>query len=680
MSLSFSMEQFGDLLNYSTPTGTTSRYDFVLRSGVAATVEITINFNTIYSGSIDVTGVTGATIVSQTINQVVLSVALVPGDTPVSITANGQLFEPGNNPPIISMAAITLTGSMIQTGLSTVGVSNAAKVKSPQYGASAICLLGTLGTFAKTVFALSDPNVKGVWIAQTLPVPGMNVFLDQDMPPYVGAFSTDEYGTSEYGYALTAVSETLKALGSYFLDNPPTTQADNSSPVRVSSMRQQAILLNGDEIELVMGIPGYPDGYPFVLGPKYNLISESCQPQAAQWLLRRDTDFVPFDFGFNNTSTGYYTVQLATADPSNTRLSVNYYNSPVYSTVKSLKIRLVAAGSTKVGWKDGQFQYGDDLATMLKIYVNPNGSFPLTSCDFVTTNNEVTIDGTRSSDGGMHYLAALKAAGGINIAVQNLSGADVEYDLILEVDCAQNLQRQYFPGGSSSSPRTMECFSYVIDGTPPSTAGRIYCQKPVPQSGYCIFKVRATRMPVQNSAGISVTPSSGDEINVMLGQNLLQQDNTLSFAPFIQDIISPGAGDTGTGAGDTDMGAGGSGQPAMITIPADARDSGDVDVFIPVLAGNELVWQCDDDVIVEAWANWQPIFFSALYGLYRPNGDGGYIPAFDATAFQYCLAFSNWFSTSASNYSIEGTSDQTRVQFPPSIEIYNDLEACLGLI
>ena len=122
------------------------------------------------------------------------------------------------------------------------------------------------------------------------------------------------------------------------------------------------------------------------------------------------------------------------------------------------------------------------------------------------------------------------------------------------------------------------------------------------------------------------------------------------------------------------MGAGGSGQPAMITIPANARDTGDMDVFIPVLAGNELVWQCDDDVIVEAWANWQPIFFSSQYGTTSPYS------AFVATAFQYCLEFANRFDLRISNYPVFSEASRAKVQFPPSIEIYKDLEACLSLI
>jgi hypothetical protein len=547
---------------------------------------------------------------------------------------------------------------------------------------------------------LSDPTVKGVWIANTLPVPGQNVFLDQDMPPYVGASELNFNGPEE----TIAVSGTLYYLNDY-LDNPPTGQPNNSEPRFESSMRQQA---RGPQDGFSYDIPFWDDTetYPYGGGataangdlyyslqngnlnhpltdaswwsflvpasensrsPKYNLINQSCQPQAAQWLVRRDTDFVPFTLGFNTDDyESVWSVQTAVADPTNTGTHLNLYNIFVAGTATAVRIRLMAPGTAEKGWQDGELQYGDDLATNLKILVRAS-DFPTKSIyDFATTNNEVTVDGTNRSDGGRGYLARIKAIG-FNFSVQNLTGANVDYDLVMEIDYAQNPQRQYFPPYG-------ECFSYVIDGTPSSGYPPGTDVKPIPQSGYCIFKVRATRLPVQNSAGISVTPASGDEINILLGQNILQPDGTLSFSPFMNLNAGPGAGDdTGPGAGDTGTGVGGSGTPATLTIPATGRDTGDVDVFIPVLAGNELVWQSDDDVIMEAWANWQPIFFSTPYGTGSPT--------FNATAFQYCLAFANQFDPYFSNFPGYGPgSPMPTVQFPPSVEIFDDLEACLNLI
>jgi hypothetical protein len=632
-------------------------------------------------------------------------VALVVGDNDVSMEIHGTWAD-FSTP--VSMDTLTINGSTLESGQIAISSDAVSKIKSPQYGGAWLIIMGSSGNgnpygqFATTTFILSEPTVPGVWVANTLPVHGQNVFLDQDMPPYVGAYEQNFTGSG----AKIAVSGTLYYLND-FLDNPPTGQPNNSEPRFESSMRQQA---RGPQDGFSYDIPFWDDTetYPYGGGataangdlyyslqngnlnhpltdaswwsflvpasensrsPKYNLINQSCQPQAAQWLVRRDTDFIPFSYGFNDwESQGTYSSQLAVHDPGNTGTHLNLNIVSVGAGATAVRIRLVAAGTAEKGWQDGVLQYGDDLATNLKILVRQDDYATKSVYDFATVNNAVTIDGTNRSDGGRGYLTRVLNSG-FYFSVQNLTGADVEYDVIIEVDYKKNQQRQYFPPCS-------ECFSYAIDGTPPANYTPQSGSKPVPQSGYCIFKVRATRLPVQNGAGISVTPATGDEINILLGQNILQPDGTLSFSPFMNLNAGPGAGDdTGPGAGDTGTGVGGSGTPATLTIPATARDTGDVDVFIPVLSGNELVWQSDDDVIVEAWANWQPIFFSAQYGTNSPYA------TFDATAFQYCLAFANQFDPYFSNFPGYGPySPEPKVKFPPSVEIFDDLEACLNLI
>jgi hypothetical protein len=539
------------------------------------------------------------------------------------------------------------------------------------------CIGDTTDPTAK--WTLSSPLTKGVWVANTLPVPAVNVFLDQDMPPYVGA-KVSSYHASE----TIAVAKDLYYFDPSFLDNPPTGQRDDSLPRFDSSMRMQAPIKNGEKIYLLMGVPGYPDGYPIDQGPKYNLISQSEQCQPAQWLVRRDTDFVPFDLGFNtDDEVNTFPNELAPKDGS-----LIYSVFPILTSVPAaIKLRLVKAGTAVKGWKNGVLQYGEPLDTNLKIFVStighptyPNPTNP-NSYDFTTINNEVNIP----MDGGPGYLAkilATEAFSGFMFAVQNLSGEDVAFDLVTEVDYNTNPHRQYFPNSS-------ECFSYAafqyqfwfIAGDNFEEAP---ANQPIPQNGYCIFKIRATRLPVQNSAGISVTPEGGDEIKIMVGQNRLQYDGTLSFAPFIQLDPGPGAGDTGTGAGDDSTGAGGSGTPYIITIPANARDSGDVEVFWPVLAGNELVYQCSDQIILEAWANWQPKFFAYCYNLLFAVGafEGVAYQLAMPTAYNYCLKFTNLFDPSYANYSPPETYPYVGqpVQFPMSVEIYDDLEACLNLI
>ena len=361
----------------------------------------------------------------------------------------------------------------------------------------------------------------------------------------------------------------------------------------------------------------------------------------------------------------------------------------------------------------------------MKVYASKSG-FPdptnPASYDFVTTNNAVTIPG----DGGRGYLASIlgggftyaisagTARGAYNPATVYAAGdivteggnyyiytnvapssgndpatssgfwapsEDVTFDLLVEIDTVFNPARQYHP-------KTWECFSFSMDGSPwLSPYDSEYSQdaaKPVPQSGYCIFKVRATRLPAANNAGINVTPTSGNEISIVLGQNKLQLDGTLLFAPFLTNLQQPaGAGDPATGAGDGG-GAGGTGEPFNLVIPANARDTGDVEVFIPVLGGNELVWQSDDDVIVEAWANWQPMFnfgyFARFPFIHADMPVYQYVDQ-SAVAYQFALSFTNFYDSAESNIHADlGSNPTEHVQFPLSVEIFNDLTACLNLI
>ena len=497
------------------------------------------------------------------------------------------------------------------------------------------CLTNTADPTAK--WTLSLPLLKGVWVANTLPVPGNNVFIDQDMPPYVGAYFTST--NNEPNPAKTAIFTMLPWLHWDDLDNPPTGQYNNALPVLASSMRQQSMLPHGT---------------------KYNLISQSEQCQPAQWLVKRDTDFIPFNYGFNpnDEESVYSGISLGTGE-------IRYDAFPrIQNDAVSLKIRLVT--STSEGWQDGQFIYGQPLSVNLKIFVSTkpvkiNPSDP-SSYDFVTTNNEVTIP----TDGGSGYLQTILDTQhffGFQFATQNDTATDVVFDLITEINTTAYPQRQYFPVCN-------ECYSYSITTFDPIPNSGVslystYQPKPVPQSGYCIFKVRVTRLPANNMAGISVTPSSGNEIVVTIGQNKLQEDGTLVFTPFY-----------------TENGL----DVFTVTIPANAGDSGDVDVFWPVLVGNEIVWHCDSTVIVEAWANWQPIWFAGIYGFYYwifGNNWNGLLGNGLPTSYQNCLAFKNSFSKYYANYSAispMGYTPETTVQFPLDKAIYNDLETCLNLI
>jgi hypothetical protein len=453
------------------------------------------------------------------------------------------------------------------------------------------------------------PYTDGAWVANTLPVPGQNVFCDQDMPPFVG---TEGIYWTSLGTVATSDS------GMIGINVPVASSMRESAPAQRDYTNSQIT----SRIK------------------NFGLLQSSMAARPTPYLVLRDTDFVPFDYGFNiGESNKISQNEIASADGS-----LNYHNLHVGADVTAVRIRAVKAGTGQKGWKNGVLQYGDALATPLNIYVAQT-YFPTTSAyDFGKTDSTVTIE----PDGGAGYLATI-LNNGFTFGIGNTSGTDEAYDLVVETDTVAAPNRQYFPACN-------ECFSYVINGTPriQGFTTSVFRNKPIPQNGYCIFKLRATRLPELNGAGISVTPTSGDELVVTIGQNKLQPDNTLVFTPMLQDD------------GVT---------PFTVIIPADGRDSGDVAVFWPVLGGNEIVYQCDEQVMVEAWVNWQPIFFNSVFALGPDpyNIGGGLQVTPDALAFQYALGFINYFDIALANYPAPVYPKQTFVQLPISVEIYNDL-------
>jgi hypothetical protein len=451
----------------------------------------------------------------------------------------------------------------------------------------------------------------------------MNVFIDQDMPPYIGGYGDEE----------TALGGSIQVgiAGNH------ETHGSAESPL-ASTMRQAA----------PFEIDGNPDGSDKDLIDGVNSVQPSISCRPAKWLVRRDTDFVPFELGFNSgISTLIYSSQVSTVGDL-----LLYYDVSVPPNCTGVKIRLLQTGAI-AGWKNGVFQYGEPLAKNLTILVKKTGYPTTTDFDFRTDNNQVNITGAAGSDGGAGYLASV-LNNGFTYAIQNNNepGTSIAFDVYVELDFGTP-KRVYFPPIG-------ECFSYCLDGTPgkkPLLQSPDLASKPIPQSGYCIFKLRATRLPVANGSGISITPESGAALTITVGQNLneLLQTSHVTFAP----LKNP------------------DGSNMTITIPANARDSGDVAAFIPVLAGNELVYQCSEQVIFEAWANWQPIFFNTQYGTGQYPYDPEYgFNAPNPSVFTTALSFFNRFNVTKAGYPIGATA----VQFPLFRELYDDLMVLLGQV
>jgi len=489
-------------------------------------------------------------------------------------------------------------------------------------------------------WALSNPLIKGVWTAKTLPVPGINVYLDQDLPPFVDKISGTD-ATSQRNYALASYSD------------------PGIIPV-ASSMKVS--------------------GPSSALGENFTTVNYSMAARPTPYEVLRNTDFVPYNFNFVNDVF----INLISEQFTNGPDIIAYTSLFVPENATNIKIR--AVNKAKLGWKNGVFQYGEPTAIPLTIILKKNSYPTFTDYDIISTNGAITIN----PDGGGSYLSEILGKD-IIYAIYCPTFNDVNFEIVTEIDTSDSFStsqpspRNYLPNSG-----LRESWSYCIGDQPANQSGYytygIFHNKKIPQNGYCIFKLRATRLPISNGSGIYTTPSSGNEISLQIGQNRLNQNNTLEFVPLYTLNNETGAGGSGMGAGDDGMGAGGiDPTPYSITIPANSGSSGDIAVFWPVLSGTELIYKCNEQIIVEAWVNWQPIFFNnaLAFGLdvFFNNPIRTYTIPSTPINFKNALSYVNGFDKRLSGYPVDpNSSNVSTVQFPISIEIYNDLESCLNLL
>ena len=442
-----------------------------------------------------------------------------------------------------------------------------------------------------TRWQLSDASVKGVWLANTFPVPAINCFLNQDIPPY----QLDYYSTHHAKIDGTGDAP-MADVDSAFSPAPLQPDGSNGSVGQVS-----------------------------VDGKRINTVYPAITPQPSKWIVKRDSDLLPLHIRDteNNYSFGdHFPFDAGVLDPwsgtTGAGASGNWSevaNVDGYRLTDAVRvfIGLFKPGS-KAGWTNGIFSYGTptDAGDNLKLVFADNGSYD--------ANNPATLLG--SSLGGIVEitgadLAAVRA-GGLYVAVVNTNTGEVSRGCSAYVEIVYDDVRAYLKNGVENR----SFFQCGFDDT--GTGG----QKPIPQNGYCVFKLRATRKPEPQSGDgrIRIVPSSGAALTVTVGQwknngstaTLNRSNPNLTFVPF---KAADGVSDL------------------ILTIPADARDSGDVDCFIPVLSGNEIVYQCTERVMVEAWVNFQPVFFNPLYGSVPVAADTVAIPYthYNATVKQYAF-------------------------------------------
>jgi len=187
---------------------------------------------------------------------------------------------------------------------------------------------------------------------------------------------------------------------------------------------------------------------------------------------------------------------------------------------------------------------------------------------------------------------------------------------------------------------TIEGYSYH-----PAPVNKDDPENPIPLRGYCIHKITVRRKPVKNDAGIAVSPSTGTAaLDVKIG---LMKDFSFDSAGVFTELQT-------------------------ITIPAGSA-SVTVDVFLPVLKGTPLAYQCDEIAIVLAAVNYQPIMHSSFF----PDTSASVInPAHNTGRHDGPL----WdFSARALLFFTNG--DLTKpIELPIAAAVYNDLTALLNLL
>jgi len=429
-----------------------------------------------------------------------------------------------------------------------IGYAEGSKISSIDVGGFLMERIDSIGAgenFAWGVISwwISDQTVKGIWIAKTLPIPANNVFLDQDIPTYIGKDYPEFMGYTEGNKVTASVSKSFNGTGP-----------------RATSMRQQS---------------------PIEAENKVNPMSPGLTARPAKWPAFRDTDsFTPTVPFFQYSRTALY-------------------------------------------W-DETHEYG------LNDYARADFGRIYRGRHALNTGNPLPA---RAQDDNTYWWA------------------------LVPVDAMG----------------VAECFSYVLNGSPgvksftstlSGDQSNMWHVKPIPKSGYCIFSVRATRMAESIGNGINITPTSGNEIVVKIGQK-------------ISGVFTPFKSDDGI-------------EDLTITIPATGRDTGDVKVFIPVLDGNELIWQSDSLVVFEACVNWQPIFFNVAYsrGQFPIDPQYGFNTA-EPEIFQHALSFENHFDVTSAGWAFprnrldefgSGTQPPAVVVYPVFRELYDDLVALLKLL
>ena len=473
----------------------------------------------------------------------------------------------------------------------------------------------TASLYPTPCWTLTNPNSSGVWEAMTLPVPAQNVFLDQDFYNY----------TIKYAHIGVLPSGMGTTTGESY---------ENTST-----------------------------------GGLINSVQPITTPKPTKWPVIRSTEFLPYVCqNYESCVLGYLG-----NDPVMVNIGGIWQTLPLsirvfYNNDIVIAARAPGMNLNMVGWLNGVNQIGYPHPTKtFTIFVSKNGGVGINPAnpatyDFSITGDDVRIPGNAPAG---YWESILSGTGQVHYCVTTTDNTFTTLSTYIG-NSPKSSDKMFFVGYSTGK-ENQETYSYSLYGDPVMLLqedirlnyGDVF-QKLTPRSGYCIFKVKASRLPQDVGRGIQLTPASGADLTITLGQYVTDNSNPANvyFEPFMAD----------NGL-----------DKLTIEIPDTASDSGEVAVYLPVLGGNELVYQCSQQVILEAWVNWQPIWFSNVFANfdYRAFDHGafesyGLVP--QPLQFQHCLAFVNyaWNQT--------GNAQATYVQYPLAKCIFDDIISLMRII
>tara|TARA_R110000868_G_scaffold245626_7_gene502236 strand:+ start:21212 stop:24577 length:3366 start_codon:yes stop_codon:yes gene_type:complete len=486
-------------------------------------------------------------------------------------------------------------------------------------------------SYGDTAYRLSLPLLNGLWIANTYPVPARNCILDSYLLPY-----RNEY----QGIVLNQ------------------DRTDSLVPDGYTSMRRYEPVNNDDYPPSESSVDIFNNNKPV------QTVYPAITMRPSRWQVLKDTDVFPY----NGDYDAFYISNLQKLQDPIQEVSVgtayfaNYYINR--SLGVPIKIILSVSSDGIWGWRKNQttatFKYGTDLpypnikiawaspSTYYTIGFNrldPNSYNGQSDSYFVEiTDPQIIANFFNGNDSVGLFVSAFNKDTENNSPPFYISLKVVfSNDPIIKWNTTSGTAF----GFSYLNVASNQFVDFIEGSAVPKT---------VPPSGYTIYKLKASRKP--ESKIFSIAPQSGSALTVYIGQwknngtnAIISKNDVLTFVPFLQA--------DGT-------------TPMSLTIPADKSSSEEMDVFIPSFYGAEIIYQCSESVVVEAFADFQPIFFNKAFNSPPTSNFVAYYSTFIDQCFKL-VDYSSWITEYEPFIRY-----YNQIQYPLDYSIYKDLVTILS--